>query len=92
MNTEPLSDAERELVELLVTHFPHGYRCGESCDHHMNSPEGWAGHVADLIAGWCTQQLADAWDAGYAEGVIHMGMSIEEHGKQPGNPYRETDA
>lgn len=30
---------------------------------------------------------ADAWKKGYETGVIHMGMSIEDHGKQPGNPY-----
>lgn len=37
------------LVALLVEHFPHGYVCGADCDHHMNSPEGWAEHVAALM-------------------------------------------
>lgn len=37
------------LVALLVEHFPHGYVCGADCDHRMNSPEGWAEHVAALM-------------------------------------------
>ena len=45
--TNPMS--REEVASILVEHFPHGYRCGEECDHHMNSPEGWAGHVAALL-------------------------------------------
>lgn len=31
--------------------------------------------------------LAKGWKEGYAEGIIHMGMSIDDHRKQVGNPY-----
>lgn len=37
------------LEDALAAHFPHGYTCGDECPVILNSPRGWARHVAAVV-------------------------------------------
>ena len=61
--------AEREgLVALLAEHYPSGYVCGTDCDHPLNSPQGWAEHLADALADLLAARDRRVRAEGYREG------------------------
>ena len=45
-----LTQQRRATAQRLEEHFPHGYVCGDGqCTHNLNSAQGWAAHVAEVL-------------------------------------------
>lgn len=76
--------ATQALHDLLTQHFPHGYACGSgSCQHNLNSPEGWAEHVTDLARPLLAEHAAQILDAAAAgpvpEGAANIKAWLRQH-------------
>lgn len=84
---EPVS----ELDALLAVHYPSAYNCG--CGHPINSPEGWARHVEEVVGAsdWLRADRAAVWDDGY-EGGFYDGGDDYGEGRRgyTANPHEDA--